>query len=1010
MKSEQINYCIPKEDEINSFLDNVDTVTLKIKNLLEGKISLEEIEKEENRIKLEKRAKEIKLEEKKEKEKENFIMGKKGGGDKDNYLYFCKSCLIEFNYKLNFCKRCNNAVISKEERKKELFDKVENYKLLKNKRNERRGIWNKYLNSCKNKNNKQITNYEKWNYYEPSTDTFDEDEKVLCLPKHDSNFQILEKKIDEDIKKRKENKQIANRIKLNGNKYFKEKKYSQAIECYNNVIDICKDYLEAYNNLALCYIKTYRYEQAIENCNHIIDYYNVFNSSFSINKDILFKAYFRKGFSFYKLLLFDKALNNFNLAITFNNSDIEILELINKCKLIVLDQTKYININSDPECVISFGNIEDIFIKLENVDIIKNYELFLKELKNVKQIIKKNELERLKLCSYIYKKKNNEKYVLTYKTKNIYRGITFLLYISECLNKIMIYINQQFGINILSKNLILYEEKGSKSIDMNRNNNKTIKYMSKNLIKCCSKLIDIIMIVLNNNYYYSDFCIECIKPILTFYFIRNKFDKVKCTYFLHSISRNVNARKYFDEHIFQINDIALENFLILINNYIKKELEIYDEARMKQYEYIRNKIIESGKIFKFDINKEYIISPQNCKIFRKNEKLEKKIINMCKEKYEIVNLFGILSNLTLIPNILNIIEKKFVNYILNITIYIIELFYYSEKNINIYYLSFFISILQNKKIRLFFINTIFDDILYFISNLENIDILKSILTIILNLTVGWNEELAISTTSQNKHILKKKISQNSFKKIIILINSDNKDIRDTAFLLLSRFYLYSYFGHISIEGVYTNNKINILEDEKFQLRGKLLRNKILKEHEIALKLDDNTLSIFINRIYSLFKNKIYLEKACINFVSNLSKYTNFINICLLTKNKNNNIVYTYFYNILEYINYVYSENWKNNKYNMEKDMSIIFNSTLIFFIQLLKYFFITNMSNKYEDIIKIIKNNVPYIVTKIDNVEKKINKNISIFLSYCFLTPELKSEIMKAYCNDTNQIYRTLIG
>ncbi|CAD2097542.1 hypothetical protein YYG_03953 [Plasmodium vinckei petteri] len=1004
MKGSQINYCVPKDDEINSFLDRVDNVTLKIKNLLEGKISVDEIEQEEKRIILEKRAKEIKEEEKKEKEKENFIMGKRGGGDKDNYLYFCKSCLVEFNYKLDFCKRCNNAVISKDERKKELFDKVENYKFLKNKRNERREIWNKYLASSQNKNNKKITSYEKWDYYEPSSDTFDEDEKTLCLPKQDPNFQILEKKIDDDIQKRKEKKQIADRIKLNGNKYFKEKKYIQAIECYNNVIDICKDYLEAYNNLALCYIKTYRYEQAIENCNQIIDYYNLFNSSFSISKDILFKAYFRKGFSFYKLLSFNKALNNFNMAISFNNYDTELLELTNKCKLIVLDQTKYISSNSDAGCVSSFDNIdniENIFIKLEHVDIIKNEEVFLSELKNVKKVVKKNELDRLKFCSYLYKKKN-DKQVSTDKTKHISRGVTFLVFLVQKLKEIMIYINRQIGMDILSKNVTVGDEKWLTTINTSKN------CMSKNLIKCCNTIIGIIMAVLNKNYYYSDFCIECVKPILIFYFIRTKFDKLKCAYFLHSISQNANARKHFDEDIFQNYDIALENFFILINNYIQKELETYDEGRKKKYEHVRNKIIESEQISKFNINKEYIISSQNCKNFKKNEKkdkLEKKIIDMCKEKYEIVNLFGILSNLALSPNILNMIEKKFIKYLLNIIIYIIELFYYAEKNVNTYYLSFFINILKSKQIQLLFVNTILDDIFYFISNLQNIDILKSVLTIILNLTMGWNEELAISTASQNKKKIKKKISQNCFKKIITLINSNDKDIRDTAFLLLSRFYLYSYFGHISIEGISTNNEKNTLQNGNPQLKDKLLR-----ENEMAIKLDDHTFSIFINRIYFLFKNKIYLEKACINFVSNLSKYTNFINICLLTKNKNNNEIYNYFYNILEYINYIYSENWKNNEYNMEKDIPIVFNSTLIFFIQLLKKFFITNISNKYEDIIKIIKKNIPYIVTKMDSVEKKINKNISIFLSYCFLTPELKSEVMHVYGNDTNQIHRALIG
>lgn len=207
INAEGNKYELPKDEEIEDFLQKVEEVSNKINGLIKGTISIEELDKEEKKLRLEKRIKEIKEEEKKEYEKKRFLMGIEGKGNEDNYLFFCSFCFILYNYDLTNCVRCNKKVISKEKRKKEINDKVQKYKILKNKRNIRRNRWNTYLKEQEKKNNKptykNYTNYEKWNHYEPSSDTFDEHEKMLCLPKNNEQFKQFENKLNQDIQKKK---------------------------------------------------------------------------------------------------------------------------------------------------------------------------------------------------------------------------------------------------------------------------------------------------------------------------------------------------------------------------------------------------------------------------------------------------------------------------------------------------------------------------------------------------------------------------------------------------------------------------------------------------------------------------------------------------------------------------------------------------------------------------------------------------------------------------------------
>jgi len=101
-------------------------------------------------------------------------------------------------------------------------------------------------------------NYEKWQLYESSSD---EDEKAEpILPKHDPNFQALEKDMIETQKQREMAKKKATNLKDEGNQMMKEGKYKKAIKLYSDAIDECRGMMVLYSNRALAYIRVEEYD------------------------------------------------------------------------------------------------------------------------------------------------------------------------------------------------------------------------------------------------------------------------------------------------------------------------------------------------------------------------------------------------------------------------------------------------------------------------------------------------------------------------------------------------------------------------------------------------------------------------------------------------------------------------------------------------------------------------------------------------------------------------------
>lgn len=96
-----------------------------------------------------------------------------------------------------------------------------------------------------------------------------------------------------------------------GNIYLKEKKYTNAIECYNKTIKNCSNYYEAYNNRATALFNIHQYENSIN------DYEYAINLNPEYSEAISNLAFVKRKLKKYAeaIKLFDKAIekNKFNV-------------------------------------------------------------------------------------------------------------------------------------------------------------------------------------------------------------------------------------------------------------------------------------------------------------------------------------------------------------------------------------------------------------------------------------------------------------------------------------------------------------------------------------------------------------------------------------------------------------------------------------------------------------------------------------------------------------------------
>ncbi|KMZ80670.1 hypothetical protein PVIIG_03037 [Plasmodium vivax India VII] len=777
-------FSLPREEDIDAFLSRVDEVTEKVQHILSGKITAEEMQQEEQKLLLKEKIRQMREEERREEERRRYVMGTRGSGTKENnYQCFCAHCLVEFKYVLTTCPRCAGKVVTREERLNDLQEKVKQYKERKKKRDARRASWKSWQRGINRKDDASevisgnddgvdhhpprlsaSTDYVKWNLYEPSSDTFDEDEKISYVPKHNANFKILEKNLQRDLDRKNQHRRVAHSMKLRGNEFFKKKNYIQAIECYEEALQVCKDYLEIYNNVALCYLKTFRYEQAVRSCNEVIQYYDVFKGDFRVKGDLLYKSHLRKGLALYKLFSFGEALASFQSALEFSPGGAE--------------AAAYVQRGTPPPGRTDAANGQEsstdlsrALTELAKMDLIKDGEKFWETLKGVKRSLKRSEEAKVAFYAKVYSLEPSGGGTCG-EVVNRKGRTTFLSFCANKLEELLLYVKRE-------------QREGGK--------------LPKHTSLSAGTLIDLITLTLEDHHECADFCLGAVNPLLTLYQLK-KINKVKTAHLLNTIGRDPAGRSLLHERVMQQEDYTLLGRLLSrMGHLIQEERRVYTKEQRALLSYLTECILNEESVRRYGVDGDLSggilqggrapkggASEESTKgappIAVASEECDKGTPPIAgapadpwkelhKRRFELANLFGIISHLTLKQDGRDVLERKFTKDMLNVIVYANEQFY-SLKGMPCNCLSL----------------------------LVNLNLLENVLSLLLNLTSAWKEQLkeggAVSPPPGEKTLVR----EGSLRRIISCMGSANRRVAELSCLLLSQFYTYAYHGVVDLGG------------------------------------------------------------------------------------------------------------------------------------------------------------------------------------------------------------------
>ncbi len=134
-----------------------------------------------------------------------------------------------------------------------LKSKVEDYKNKKNKKLFRKNKFDNWIKTEALVKSNKFSNYQKWELYESSSDEEEKGEPIL--PRHDPNFQALERDLIDTIKKKEFSRNKSIKLKEQGNAKMKEGHYKKAISLYTEAIEETRGMMVLYTNRALAYIR-----------------------------------------------------------------------------------------------------------------------------------------------------------------------------------------------------------------------------------------------------------------------------------------------------------------------------------------------------------------------------------------------------------------------------------------------------------------------------------------------------------------------------------------------------------------------------------------------------------------------------------------------------------------------------------------------------------------------------------------------------------------------------------
>eukprot|EP00388_Colpodella_angusta_P019266 GDKJ01048178.1.p1 GENE.GDKJ01048178.1~~GDKJ01048178.1.p1 ORF type:complete len:1240 (+),score=339.64 GDKJ01048178.1:29-3748(+) len=367
-------------EDLRIFNEKAEKINDIVQKLIKGEITPDQAESEHIKLNIKDKVKEMKIRERHEKVMEQKRMGRDGKGESSNYYWVCRGCSVEYDDDFEIkapmqhspavfprsnpsvgneevpadveplsveppqidalptperceeracCRRCGKKMMTRDERHQELRVLVEESRLERLRRKERRGRWERYQKeqSIKIKSSTSgPTVYDKWRFWEPSED---EDEKLgPILPKNNPEFRALEKDLDESMRKRVDRRKAAIKMKELGNACLKNGDYATAIRHYKEGLEKAKDMTPLWTNRALAEVKLGMFQDAIESCKNVIDIAEIFDNGFERNKDANFKAFTRRAMAYRGLGKWEEAVADLEMALKLVPSEKEAVKML----------------------------------------------------------------------------------------------------------------------------------------------------------------------------------------------------------------------------------------------------------------------------------------------------------------------------------------------------------------------------------------------------------------------------------------------------------------------------------------------------------------------------------------------------------------------------------------------------------------------------------------------------------------------------------------------------------
>jgi tetratricopeptide (TPR) repeat protein len=470
-----------KEEEMQDFIENVEDVCKRVDDILNDRVPLDEIDKVKD-VPLDRKAIERKKarEEKARREEAEKIekakKGREGGGDKENYVDFCRKCKVEYVFATPVCVRCESKTISQKERKAELLQMVEKYKEAKQRKQDRKKKWELWKKTQAIFWKKTATNYEKWENFTDSEDEFEQAEKNAppILPENDPNFKALDADLKKRAFERRKAAAEANELKVKANDLMRKKMYDRAVQVYSEAIELFRSNKFLWSNRALAYIKKGEFENAISDCTKMLEYAEVLEGGYESNREVNFKFFARRAMAYIGLKQYEKALSDIENAIKLIPEDKSAHETKKEILEKMADMEKLDKVEENMQNEETFTkNFTEAQLKMKaEVDA---YIELVKKLPETKQILTDYDYFKLKdlihdkdLKLYFYKRKGLDllKSVLkqdAYKaTSSNFESLGFLTFVKILCEEDSLYadglIENKFVRNIIKRIMLNLQE------------------------------------------------------------------------------------------------------------------------------------------------------------------------------------------------------------------------------------------------------------------------------------------------------------------------------------------------------------------------------------------------------------------------------------------------------------------------------------------------------------------------------------------------------------------------